>query len=248
MKELSIALSKFVGKKLTMMPWGMSYWQRIANLNERYFFSTTARHTEENNVIQPCCDLGEMTDDSLLQQYHRTHDASLMGELYKRYAHLVLGSCIKYLKVESRAQDAVSEIFVKLIQKLKTFRPTYFAGWLYKVTRNHCLEILRKEQSRPILETFDNLIEFDQSAEPEESDYIRREIVADELTIALGKIPECQKTCIQLFYLKGLSYKQVSEQTGYSMKEVKSYVQNGKRNLKNRLQRPAGEYGWKKSI
>lgn len=240
---VSIAYWHFV-----VPPWGLNYWQFVARLNEKFFRSAAKPVADVEDQPQKCCELSKMDNDVLLSQYRETNDASFMGELYKRYAHLVLGTCIKYLKDESMAHDAVSDIFTKLIVKLRTFLPSYFPGWLYKVSQNHCLEILRKDQNRPRMESFETVMEVETIVEPETPDYVRREIVDRELAMALTALPERQRKSIELFFLHGLSYKQVSEKTGFTMNEVKSYVQNGKRNLRIQLTPAAREYGWKKSI
>lgn len=233
---------------LQALPTGLRYWQFIDRLNQRFFMAPTGHTPDATESPQPCCELGSLDDRTLIQKYQQTDEATYMGELYKRYAHLVLGTCIKYLKDEERAQDAVSEIFTKLIVKLRNFHPNYFAGWLYKVARNHCLEVLRKDQSAPAVERFDVLQEPQFPSERGEPEYLHRELVASELGTAIGKLPERQRVTIELFYLRGLSYKQVAARTGFSMKAVKSYVQNGKRNLRKYLANAASEYGWKKSI
>lgn len=229
-------------------PWGLNYWQFVARLNEKFFRTAARPAADADDQPKPCCELSKMENEALLRNYHDTQDASFMGELYKRYAHLVLGTCIKYLKDEALAHDAVSDIFAKLVVKLRTFKPGYFPGWLYKVSQNHCLEILRKEQSRPRMEPFEAVMEQEPATEPETPDYVRREIVDRELALALRALPERQRKSIELFFLHGLSYKQVSEKTGFTMNEVKSYVQNGKRNLRIQLTPAAHEYGWKKSM
>jgi RNA polymerase sigma-70 factor (ECF subfamily) len=233
---------------VAMPPWGLKYWQFVASLNDRFFRISAKPAADIEIPPTPCCELSKMANDALLCSYRDTGDASFMGEIYKRYAHLVLGTCIKYLKDESLAHDAVSEIFAKLIVKLRTFSPAYFPGWLYKVSQNYCLEILRKDQNRPRMEPFEGVIELESISEPEIPDYVTREIVDRELAAALACLPERQRKSIELFFLRGLSYKQVSEKTGFSMKEVKSYVQNGKRNLRIHLTPAATENGWKKSV
>ncbi|MEM7037429.1 MAG: sigma-70 family RNA polymerase sigma factor [Bacteroidota bacterium] len=183
-----------------------------------------------------------------MTQFRSTGNASYMGEIYKRYAHLVMGTCIKYLKDEVRAQDAVMDLFAKLLSKLSSFTPENFPGWLYKVTRNHCLEIIRKAGNSPAMESIERTVGWEYWQEEEEAAYVEREIAADEIEAALKELPERQANCIRLFYLRGLSYKEVAEVAGFNLKEVKSHIQNGKRNLRKHLDAFARQYNWKKSI
>jgi RNA polymerase sigma-70 factor (ECF subfamily) len=233
---------------LTGLPSGMAYWQFLARLNEKFFNAPAKAAADADAPPKPCCELGKMDIDLLIRKYQQTLEATYMGEIYKRYAHLVMGTCFKYLKDHTRAEDAVSEIFGKLIDKLKTSFPENFAGWLYKVTKNHCLEILRKDKTRPWFEPFVSSAELEALPEPEVADYQLREVAATELGRALKLLAAGQRTSIELFYLQGLSYKQVAEKTGFTLKEVKSYVQNGKRNLRILLGPVAGEHGWKQSV
>lgn len=65
---------------------------------------------------------------------------------------------------------------------------------------------------------------------------IEDELRFDALEIALKELKADQKTCVELFYLKHMSYGDIVDVTGYDLKKVKSYIQNGKRNLKLKLE------------
>ena len=60
-----------------------------------------------------------------------------------------------------------------------------------------------------------------------------KEFVLHYLKEGIGELKDEQRECIELFYLKECSYAEVASMTGFSLKEVKSHIQNGKRNLKN---------------
>ena len=172
-----------------------------------------------------------LSDNELIALYKRSHDKQLVGELYKRYAHLVLGMCIHYFKDKDTAKDIVIQIFEKLFDELKKREVESFKAWLTFVVRNHCISEIRKMQTQ-------------QHRNSEYQLDLKSEIIADEapeeetekqiaqLENALKELNPFQKKCIELFYYKNMSYAQIVELTGYSVNEVKSYIQNGKRNLK----------------
>lgn len=169
-----------------------------------------------------------ITDDELLTIYYREDNNQLLGILLQRYTLLLFGVSMKYLKNEIAAQDAVQQIFLKAIVELKKYKVTYFRSWLYIVAKNHCLHILR-EKYRIIPIEENNSIAAD---ETDFSVFLQNEKTLLALESCIPKLVEEQNTCITLFYLKKKSYQEICELTGYSMLQVKSFIQNGKRNLK----------------
>lgn len=180
------------------------------------------------------------SDPELIGEYKATQDRTLVGILYKRYAHLVLGLCFKYLKDEDEAKDAVMHIFEKLMADLLKHEVTYFKSWLYTFSKNHCLMVLRNRQSK--LKKEMELKAHASSFMETEPDWHLKSHEAKEqelsaLEQAIGELNEAQQNCIRLFYLQEKSYQEVSQITGYTMNEVKSFIQNGKRNLKLKLEK-----------
>ncbi len=155
-----------------------------------------------------------------------------MNCLYERYAHLVLGVCFKYLKDAEAAKDATQQIFIKLLEDLKRFEIVHFKAWLMQVTRNFCLMQLR--QSIPVVNNVvplpDNM-EFEEEMHP----LPEREVLLDQLEAAVEALNAEQRTCISLFYQHKMTYSSIAVKTGYTVMEVKSHIQNGRRNLKNKL-------------
>jgi len=176
-----------------------------------------------------------LSDNDLINKFLEDGDNSFIGVLYERYGHLVLGLCIKYLKNKDEAQDLVIQIFTDLIKDLKKHKVQYFKSWLYVYSKNFCLMELRKRQRelKKELELKENVHLIMDFSNPEhlhekENQIVIMEKAIDELNIE-------QKQCIQLFYLKNKSYSEIINITGYSNNEVKSHIQNGKRNLKLKM-------------
>lgn len=173
-----------------------------------------------------------LTDNELVIQYKKTADKIYVGELYKRYTHLVLGMCINYFKDRDVAKDMVLQIFEKLFDELKKREVENFKAWLTFVVRNYCISELRKMQTQ-----LNRDIEYqyqlkNQLIEEDKEEIAEEEEKLEALEKAMERLNPFQKKCIELFYLKNMSYTQIVEMTGYSVNEVKSYIQNGKRNLK----------------
>ena len=177
-----------------------------------------------------------LTDNELIVKFKKTGDNSLVGELYKRYSHLVYGVCLKYLKNEAESKDAVLQIFENLLTDLKKHEIANFKSWLHSVARNHCLMFLRKQQTK-----LKRVNEYEASYQHEETfsapfavhEKEEKEVMLTKLEQAMTGLKEEQRVCIELFFLKVKCYNEVAEITGYDIKKVKSYIQNGKRNLAN---------------
>lgn len=180
-----------------------------------------------------------LEDSELLFQYRKGADARCVGELYRRYSHLVFGVCMKYLKNTAESEDAVMEIFEKLHLDLRKVEVEHFKSWLYTVARNHCLMKLRKaglDVSYPdeMPQTPLHGSPFGQYEEDTE-DFENKELLIQALEISLLTLKPEQKQCVELFYLKDKSYKQIVLETGFSLNDVKTHIQNGKLNLKKSL-------------
>lgn len=177
-----------------------------------------------------------LSDNDLIAEYKKKGNNELVGELYKRYSHLVYGVCLKYLKNEDESKDAVLQIFENLLEDLKKHNIANFKSWLHSVARNHCLMFLRKEQTKQ-----KRVNEYEASYQHEETfaapfevhEQEEKEVKLTKLEEAMTHLKDEQRICIELFYIKEKCYNEVAEITGYDIKKVKSYIQNGKRNLAN---------------
>ena len=170
----------------------------------------------------------------MLKKYRFSGDLEVLGELYSRYMHLVYGVCMKYLKNRDDAKDAVMQIFDKLIMELRSHEIKQFKPWLYVITKNYCLMQIRSQKT----------------AERRINNYKIEHVTSVESTVELHPIDkedaendrllkECienlndeQKKCIRLFYFENKCYREIAESLNMDEKNVKSHLQNGKRNLK----------------
>ncbi len=176
----------------------------------------------------------QYTDKELIAHYLLTNREEWLNALFKRYSILVYGVCMKYLKNESNAQDATQQVFEKCIHELKKYDVTYFKSWLYQITKNYCLMQLRKkaEFSSDNINVFEKLNTTDETEQEQKQILVEKDVTLDVLHQSLAELQTEQQQCIQLFYLEKKSYQQISELLNFNYLQVKSFIQNGKRNLK----------------
>ena len=180
-----------------------------------------------------------LSDEELIQRYKLNSESHYAGVLFQRYTHLVLGVCLKYLQNEEDSKDAVMEIFEHLLEALLKHEVSNFKSWLHTVARNHCLMKLRRQSQKHFKsQVAIDAVENELVENPEFEHLLDEKARADrieQLRFALTQLHPHQRTCVELFYLEGRSYQEIADSTGYSLNQVKSHIQNGKRNLKNLL-------------
>jgi RNA polymerase sigma-70 factor (ECF subfamily) len=174
-------------------------------------------------------------DNELLQHFYADHNNEWLGILLQRYTMLLLGVCMKYLKNEEEAKDAVQQVFFKAINELHKYKVEYFKSWIYMVAKNHCLMKLRDkgkyttEINEQVMATADETTD--------KNNYIEKDRALTQMAEALLQLNKEQQLCVTLFYLEKKSYQDIVDQTDFSLLQVKSHIQNGKRNLKLLMER-----------
>jgi RNA polymerase sigma factor (sigma-70 family) len=168
-------------------------------------------------------------DKQLVEQYKSSGDLNVLGELYQRYMELVYGVCLKYIKEPEDAKDCVLNIFEELVTRLKKHDVDNFKGWLYQLAKNHCLMKLRKQKNTTV-----NIdMSFMQSEENVHLDgELEKEENFKQMQYCLEQLNHEQKQVIELFYLNNKCYKEIAELTTIEINKVRSFIQNGRRNLK----------------
>jgi RNA polymerase sigma factor (sigma-70 family) len=172
-----------------------------------------------------------LSEQELLESFYSDRNNEWLGILLQRYTLLLFGVCMKYLKNEEEARDAVQQIFLKVITELQRYKVEYFKSWLYMVAKNHCLMKIRATQGKRETELKEEII-----GPAEDGDHIssirEKDITLNLMNESLEELNKEQKDCVTLFYLEKRSYQDITESTGLSMMQVKSHIQNGKRNLR----------------
>jgi len=174
------------------------------------------------------------SDEQLLARFLESGDQELLGMLYNRYMELVYGLCLKYFKDEGLAQDAVMDIYEHLLRKVPRHSINQFRPWLYVLAKNHCLGILRKQSAKitdieetPLMQSLVDLHPVE-DGEPE-----RVEAEEQQLRNCIETLSDEQRYCVQQFFYGNKSYKEIAAEMNWEVGKVRSYLQNGKRNLKN---------------
>ncbi len=170
------------------------------------------------------------TDMELLRLYKESGELSHWGELYARYTSLVYGVCLKYLKDRDEAKDAMMQLFEKLVATLLTHDVENFKSWLYVTTRNHCLMQLRARKGKYQQEFSPGLVENQFLLHLDEEPEMEQNL--SKLEKCIDQLVNDQQQCVRLFYLQEKCYRDITGLTGFDLNKVKSYIQNGKRNLK----------------
>jgi RNA polymerase sigma-70 factor (ECF subfamily) len=189
--------------------------------------------------------IGDLSDEELIARYQRSDDAAYVGELFERYNHMVFLVGMKYLKDPTESEDMAMLLFEKLLADLHKYQIKHFKSWLHTVVRNQCFAILEQQQRRrQQTDAYQESLEGDVEKEvgwpliPEGGE---REQTLQQLEAALRLLNDHQRVCLEQFYLQQKSYQEVADQTGFTLKQVKSYIQNGKRNLRKHLETPSSD-------
>ncbi|MEL7021284.1 MAG: sigma-70 family RNA polymerase sigma factor [Bacteroidota bacterium] len=182
----------------------------------------------------------QLSDADLLQRYRQTQDLADLAALFGRYTELTYGSCLKYLKDRTGAEDAVMNIFEELTQKVNKHEIKQFRGWLHVLTRNHCLMLLRKQSKNKTVEFDPQLM---QSAGVVHPEYDLDEPTGPGQTALLKNclegLAQHQRYAVEQFYYGDKSYKDIAAEMGDAVGKVRSNIQNGRRNLRICMERNA---------
>lgn len=168
-----------------------------------------------------------------MDNFRKDHDNKWLGILLERYTLLLFGVGMKYLKNEEEAKDVVQQVFLKAITELGKYRVEHFKSWVYMVAKNHCLMKLRDRPGKYTGELTENMTVLSPDEEMEgKRQVIEKDRKLQLLASCLEELNPGQKLCVTLFFIEKRSYQEIAEKTGFTMLQVKSYIQNGKRNLK----------------
>ena len=179
------------------------------------------------------------TDEQLLYDYKQSGDLKYLGELYSRYMQLVYGVCLKYLSDAEVARDATMQIFEELVVKVSKHSIEHFRGWLYTLAKNHCLMKLRSSKKQ-VTVPFDG--SFMQLSPDEHPDVrIEKESQLQLLERCIEKLKDDQQRVVTMFYLQEKCYNDIVAETSMDWNQVRSLVQNGRRNLKICMEKHAAE-------
>ena len=167
----------------------------------------------------------EPSDESLVERFKQTRDSAYFEVLVRRYARRIFGACRKMLNNDSAAEDATQNIFMNVFTQIDSFRGGAFAAWLWRIARNRCINYLKSPPARkevPIDSFVEKATDGDPETEVESTEQIER------IKKTLDLLAREQRICLKLFYVEGWTYYEIVQRTGFTSREVKTHVQNGK--------------------
>jgi RNA polymerase sigma-70 factor (ECF subfamily) len=181
----------------------------------------------------------DLSDKELVHLYKQSADMKVLAELYGRYMDLLYGLCLKYLKDPEASRDAVMHIFEELVVKLKKHEVENFKSWLYTLAKNHCLMQLRTPKNLKTTEFKTDLVQSEEDLHL--NGVLTREGNLQKMERCLQTLSAEQKITIEMFYLQNKCYNEIAETTGIEWNKVRSYIQNGRRNLKICMEKSGAE-------
>ncbi len=189
----------------------------------------------EGKLQQAKTSLETYTDEQLIARFRSERDNAHIGELFKRYTHLVFYSSKKYLTNKADCSDMVMIVFEKLLKNPPPENILSFKKWLYTITKNECLTFIRT--NKRYADQLEKIENFEKKSEnfmenPDERSLNSRVEEENRMMEFLKGLKKPQQDCIRLFYMEGKRYKEIEKLTGFTLNEIKSYLQNGKRKLK----------------
>jgi len=160
----------------------------------------------------------------------------LSGELYcfsevvDRYKNKVYRLGLKFFKNELEAEEYAQSVFVKLFEKLQTFRgESAFSSWLYRLAYNLGLNQIQVRKTEELTDSEDIRINSERSLEEKE--------LTESINVALNNLPLEYRTCLHLFYFEDMKITEIAKITGININTVKSNLRRGKFLLKEKLER-----------
>lgn len=175
------------------------------------------------------------SDAELLAVYRQSGEPEAFSVLYQRYMELVFGVCLKYLKEREAARDAVMNIYEEVAVKARKHEVDNFKSWLYMVAKNHCLMQLRSPRNLKTKEFIPDVMHLEENVHL--NGELEKEENFDRLEKCLQSLIREQEQSIRMFYYEKKCYKEIADTTGYDWNQVRSYIQNARRNLKNCMEK-----------
>jgi RNA polymerase sigma-70 factor (ECF subfamily) len=142
-------------------------------------------------------------------------DADAWGQLYREFAPAIFRFCRRALPTREDAEDATTEIFMKLKDKLVQYDTTRsFSAWLYKVAANHCWDILRRRRIRQDKETDDLENVPLEHPDPSQLERLIEQRTSEEVRKALGKLGPRARMALVMRYYSDMSYDEIADELG----------------------------------
>ncbi len=167
------------------------------------------------------------TDEVLVEKYLNTQRGAYFDILYKRYSAKVYARSISMLKDAELAQDAVQEIFIKVLTSISKFQgKSKFSSWLYSITYNYCIDLIRKNKKIKTV-AMDKLGEIeDMHGDIDDKELMETKF--EQLKVVLNEMPAQDKTILLMKYQDNMSIREIGELNGKSESATKMQIKRAK--------------------
>lgn len=170
----------------------------------------------------------EYTDTELIALYLREQNTVYFTQLYRRYASKVFAKCISMLGDEGLARDATQDIFIKILLNLSKFtEQSSFSTWVYSITYNYCIDLIRKKKKIPMLYTED-VGKMSKETEVEIPDSVLLEMKQERLGKVLDHLPPGDKAILMMKYIDDLQIKDIGDILGKTESAIKMQIMRAK--------------------
>ena len=175
----------------------------------------------------------DIHDDMELVKLSVDGDTEAFAHLVKRHYMTVYRASYKWCGIKEDAEDIAQEVFIKLAQKLRTFRQKFsFQTWLYRITINTAKDFYRKQSTKHKYETA-----FALERSPDNPTPLRNEhLNSIRLYKVLNKLPEKQKSAILLVFAEGLNHREAAQVLKCSETTVSWRIFQARKRLKKYME------------
>jgi len=187
--------------------------------------------------------MSQLSDEQLVARYRDGDDMDALAFLFDKYLDLIFGVCMKYFKQPQDSEDGTMAVFEVLVVKLKTHDVHNFKSWLYVLTKHYCLQKLRQRGKTLTKNSEDILMQLVDEVHPDDVYLI--ESRENGLRECIQQLPADQKRTVQLFYFESQSYVEIADTMSVDKEKGRSFIQNGRRNLRVCMNKKNGEQGIK---
>jgi RNA polymerase sigma-70 factor (ECF subfamily) len=169
----------------------------------------------------------------------RGNDADALGEIYRRFVRRVFGLCRYMLNSRESAEDATSEVFLKLQHSVESYDGSIpFSRWLLRVAGNQCIDALRRRQRgmKVFVEVEDGTAVIDAvSSEPSPLGAVISAEERAQVRDTIARLPENYRVPLILRYYGELSYDEIAQELGMEKNNVAALIFRAKKELRRRL-------------
>jgi RNA polymerase sigma-70 factor (ECF subfamily) len=169
-----------------------------------------------------------LTDSQLIALYLQEQDAKYFSQLYRRYAGKVFAKCISMLADHGMARDATQDVFIKILLNLSKFtEQSSFSTWVYSITYNYCIDLIRKKKKNILLFTED-IGRISKETEVEIPDSVILEMETKRLEKVMEKLPPGDKAILDMKYSDDMSIKEIGEVLNKTESAIKMQIMRAK--------------------